>query len=85
MERLDIATISNNFVLHCMFQMFMCMLAATVHCRHLMVWKIFAPKLIFEGLGLFVVLPCVLVSYLLVIQITTHIKALLLRLDKESR
>jgi hypothetical protein len=68
-----------------MFQMFTCMLAATIHCRHLMVWKIFAPKLIFEGLGLFVVLICVLLGYLLVIRITTQIERLLLQVDKENR
>jgi len=50
-----------------------------------MVWKIFAPKLIFEGLGLFVVLICVLVSYLLMIRITARIEKLLLQLDKEDR
>jgi len=50
-----------------------------------MVWKIFAPKLIFEGLGLFVVLICVLLGYLLVIQITNQIERLLLQLDRENR
>jgi len=61
------------------------MLAATIHCRHLMVWKIFAPKLIFEGLSLFVVLICVLLGYLLMIQITNQIERLLLQLEKENR
>jgi phosphatidylinositol glycan class O len=65
--------------------MFACMLAATIHCRHLMVWKIFAPKLIFEGLGLFVVLICVLLSYLLVIRVTTRVERLLQQLEEESR
>jgi phosphatidylinositol glycan class O len=61
------------------------MLAATIHCRHLMVWKIFAPKLIFEGLGLFVVLICVLLSYLLMIRVTTQVERLLLQLEQENR
>lgn len=61
------------------------MLAATIHRRHLMVWKIFAPKLIFEGLGLFVVLICVLLSYLLVIRVTTQLERLLLQLEQENR
>ena len=65
-----------------MFQAFTCMLAATIHSRHLLVWKIFAPKFIFECLGLFVVLICVLLGYLLVIQITNQIERLLQRLDK---
>jgi len=50
-----------------------------------MVWKIFAPKLIFEGLSLFVVLICVLLGYLLMIQITNQIERLLLQLEKENR
>ena len=37
------------------------MLAATIHRRHLMVWKIFAPRFIFEGVS-FIVTSIVLIS-----------------------
>lgn len=74
-----------RYILFFGIRMFACMLAATIHCRHLMVWKIFAPKLIFEGLGLFVVLICVLLSYLLMIRVTTQVERLLQRLEQENR
>nr|CAD7395860.1 unnamed protein product [Timema cristinae] len=64
-------------------RMLACMLAGAMHCRHLMTWKVFAPKLMFEGLGLFVSLPSVLLGYLLVIRITQQVNKLLLHLDKE--
>nr|CAD7398348.1 unnamed protein product [Timema poppensis] len=67
----------------CLSQMLACMLAGAMHCRHLMTWKVFAPKLMFEGLGLFVSLPSVLLGYLLVIRITQQVDKLLLHLDKE--
>nr|CAD7445140.1 unnamed protein product [Timema bartmani] len=64
-------------------RMLACMLAGAMHCRHLMTWKVFAPKLMFEGLGLFVSLPSVLLGYLLMIRITQQVNKLLLHLDKE--
>ncbi|RZC40659.1 GPI ethanolamine phosphate transferase 3, partial [Asbolus verrucosus] len=45
-------------------RVFATMLAATIHCRHMMVWKIFAPKLIFESVGMFVTLSVACLSYL---------------------
>ncbi|CAL7935632.1 unnamed protein product [Xylocopa violacea] len=58
------------------------MLAATIHCRHLMVWKIFAPKLIFEGLGLLVTLSSVLASFYMVFRIDRQIEHLISRVIK---
>lgn len=44
-----------------MLQLLGCMAAATIHRRHLMVWKIFAPRLLYEVvLGLYVTLGLVL-------------------------
>ena len=40
------------------------MLACTIHCRHLMVWKIFAPRFIYEGIATFIYLPLLMVGYL---------------------
>lgn len=63
-------------------QTFGCMLAATVHCRHLMVWKIFAPKLIFEGIGFLVTIGSVLASFLLLIRVDRRIELLVTRAMK---
>ncbi|GLH12441.1 GPI ethanolamine phosphate transferase 3 [Gryllus bimaculatus] len=78
-------TLCTKYILFHGMRMFACMFAATIHCRHLMVWKIFAPKLIFEGLGLFVTIPSVLVAYLITIRITSELENLLSRLDKVQR
>lgn len=61
------------------------MLAATIHCRHLMVWKIFAPKLIFEAIGMLVTLGSVLLGYLLVIHINSKVNCLVVELNKKNR
>lgn len=45
------------------------MLACTIHCRHLMVWKIFAPRFIYEGLATYVIFGAIILSFLLVIRI----------------
>lgn len=66
-------------------QVFVTMLASTIHCRHLMVWKIFAPKLIFESIGIFVTLGSVLVGYLLLIQVHHNVDRLVGGLNKQSR
>lgn len=58
------------------------MLATTIHCRHLMVWKIFAPKLIFEGLGLLVTLSSVLASFYMVFRIEQQMEHLISRMTK---
>ncbi|XP_011872459.1 PREDICTED: GPI ethanolamine phosphate transferase 3 isoform X2 [Vollenhovia emeryi] len=58
------------------------MLAATIHCRHLMVWKIFAPKLIFEGLGFLVTLGSILASFYMVFRIDQQMEYLITRITK---
>ncbi|XP_011697495.1 PREDICTED: GPI ethanolamine phosphate transferase 3 [Wasmannia auropunctata] len=58
------------------------MLAATIHCRHLMVWKIFAPKLIFEGLGFMVTLGSILASFYMVFRIDQQMEYLITRVTK---
>ncbi|GLV36572.1 Phosphatidylinositol glycan anchor biosynthesis class O [Carabus blaptoides fortunei] len=65
--------------------MFACMLAVTIHCRHLMVWSIFAPKLIFEGLAVLVSLGSVIVGYLLLIRVNSCVDRLVVRLEKQNR
>lgn len=63
-------------------QTFGCMLSATVHCRHLMVWKIFAPKLIFQGLGFLITLSSILITYFFVIRIDRQVEKLIARVTK---
>ncbi|KAL0107260.1 hypothetical protein PUN28_015655 [Cardiocondyla obscurior] len=58
------------------------MLAATIHCRHLMVWKIFAPKLIFEGIGFLVTLGSILASFYMVFRIDQQMEYLITRVTK---
>lgn len=78
-------TLCTKYILFYGMRMFACMLAATIHCRHLMVWKVFAPKLIFEGLSLFVTIPSVLAGYLITLRITSELEQLLIRLDNIQR
>lgn len=68
-----------------LFKVFATMLAATIHCRHLMVWKIFAPKFIFEAISLFVTIPSVLLGYVLLIRINSAVNKLVKALNKGSR
>ncbi|KAH8277868.1 hypothetical protein KR018_009256 [Drosophila ironensis] len=63
-------------------KIFCAMLACTIHCRHLMVWKIFAPRFIFEALATFVSLPALIVGYLLVLRIHRGVDTLIKRINK---
>lgn len=42
---------------------FASMLACTVLCRHLMVWKIFAPRFIYEGIASYISFICIIIGY----------------------
>ncbi|XP_032571459.1 GPI ethanolamine phosphate transferase 3 [Drosophila sechellia] len=63
-------------------KIFCAMLACTIHCRHLMVWKIFAPRFIYEALATFVSLPALIVGYLLVLRIHRGVDTLIKRINK---
>lgn len=67
------------------FQIFACMMSATIHCRHLMVWKIFAPKLIFESVALLTVLISLLASYALLIRVHTYMDDFISKLRKRYK
>lgn len=77
-----IFSVAGKYVLLHGIRTFGSMLAATIHCRHLMVWKIFAPKLIFEGLGFLVTLGSVLASFYLVFRIDQQMEHLITRVTK---
>ncbi|KAJ8717177.1 hypothetical protein PYW08_005576 [Mythimna loreyi] len=38
-----------KFMLCFAIRVFACAISATIHCRHLMIWGVFTPKLLFEG------------------------------------
>ncbi|XP_017038698.1 GPI ethanolamine phosphate transferase 3 [Drosophila ficusphila] len=65
-------------------KIFCAMMACTIHCRHLMVWKIFAPRFIYESLATFVSLPALIVGYLLVLRIHRAVDTLIKRINKEK-
>lgn len=57
-------------------QMFCSMLACTIHSRHLMVWKIFAPRFIYECIGTFATFFAIILGYVLVVRIHKAIDSL---------
>ncbi|XP_030373820.1 GPI ethanolamine phosphate transferase 3 [Scaptodrosophila lebanonensis] len=63
-------------------RIFCAMLACTIHCRHLMVWKIFAPRFIYEGLATFVSLPAIIVGYGLLLRINLAVDSLIKSINK---
>ncbi|XP_031826579.1 phosphatidylinositol glycan anchor biosynthesis class O [Nomia melanderi] len=75
-------SVAGKYVLLHGIRTFGIMLAATIHCRHLMVWKIFAPKLIFEGLGLLVTLSSVMASFYMVFRIDQRMEHLISKMTK---
>ena len=61
---------------YCILQsvrVFSTMLASAYHSRHLMVWKIFAPRFIFEGIGCVVSFVSVTFGYLLFVRIQNSV------------
>ena len=77
-ERID-QTRSQVFDLcirYCILQslrVFATMMAATVHMKHLMVWKIFAPRFIFEGIGCVVSFVSVMIGYMIFVRIQNSV------------
>lgn len=58
------------------------MLACTIHCRHLMVWKIFAPRFIYEGIATFIYVPVLLVGYLVMTRVHKGVVGLIENLTR---
>ncbi|XP_016940820.2 GPI ethanolamine phosphate transferase 3 [Drosophila suzukii] len=74
--------LANQFFMLQGLKIFCAMMACTIHCRHLMVWKIFAPRFIYEALATFVTLPALIVGYLLVLRIHRAVDTLIKRINK---
>lgn len=63
-------------------KVFCSMMACTIHCRHLMVWKIFAPRFIYEGLATFISLPAIIFGYLILIRVHWSVSRMINRINK---
>lgn len=72
----------HNFASIYPFQVFCSMMACTIHCRHLMVWKIFAPRFIYEGLATFISLPAIIFGYLILIRVHWSVSRMINRINK---
>lgn len=58
------------------------MFACTMHCRHLMVWKIFAPRFIYEGIGSYIAFIGLNLGFLLLLRVHAAVNALITRINK---
>ena len=65
-------------------RLFGTMFAAAVLRRHLMVWKIFAPRFIFEGVGFAISMLCVFIGYMIVVRIHSVLTKYFQVLEKEK-
>ena len=68
----------NLCIRYCILQslrVFATMLAAAIHRRHLMVWKIFAPRFIFEGIGCVVSFVFVTFGYMIFVRIQNSVSS----------
>ncbi|XP_014205146.1 GPI ethanolamine phosphate transferase 3-like [Copidosoma floridanum] len=70
----EMFSVCGKYILFHAFKVFVCMLAVTLHSRHLMVWAIFAPKFIFTGISFLVTLGSILTSQLLLLRIENSIE-----------
>lgn len=63
-------------------KVFCSMLACTIHCRHLMVWKIFAPRFIYETIATFVSMPAIIIGFFLILRIHKGVDTLIMKINK---
>lgn len=71
-----------HFFIH--IQVFCAMLACTIHCRHLMVWKIFAPRFIYESIATFVGIPAIIIGFLLILRVHKGVDKLISKINKSK-
>lgn len=60
------------------------MLACTILCRHLMVWKIFAPRFIYEGIASYISFIAIIFGFAVLMRIHVSVKALVDKINKKS-
>uniref|UniRef100_A0AAG5DED7 GPI ethanolamine phosphate transferase 3, catalytic subunit n=1 Tax=Anopheles atroparvus TaxID=41427 RepID=A0AAG5DED7_ANOAO len=66
-------------------RIFCAMFACTLHCRHLMVWKIFAPRFIYEGIGSYVMFVGLNLGFLLLLRVHRSVSWLITTINKKVR
>jgi phosphatidylinositol glycan class O len=59
------------------------MIACTILCRHLMVWKIFAPRFIYEGISSYVSFVAIIVGFMLLLRVHKSVKSLVTKINKD--
>ena len=60
------------------------MLACTILCRHLMVWKIFAPRFIYEGIASYVSFFAIVIGFLFLLRVHYSVNKLVDKINKKS-
>lgn len=60
------------------------MVACTVLCRHLMVWKIFAPRFIYEGIASYVSFIAIILGFMFLLRVHKSVKLLVTKINKNS-
>lgn len=60
------------------------MIACTILCRHLMVWKIFAPRFIYEGIGSYVSFIAIILGFMILMRIHVSVKSMVDKINKTS-
>uniref|UniRef100_A0A182PJZ5 Uncharacterized protein n=1 Tax=Anopheles epiroticus TaxID=199890 RepID=A0A182PJZ5_9DIPT len=63
-------------------RIFCAMFACTLHCRHLMVWKIFAPRFIYEGIASYIMFVGVVLGFLLLLRVHRSVSGLITAINK---
>ena len=61
------------------------MLAAAIHRRHLMVWKIFAPRFIFEGVSFIVTSVMLMLAFWFVLRVDNALRNWCAVLERDHR
>lgn len=59
------------------------MIACTILCRHLMVWKIFAPRFIYEGIATYASFVAIAIGFMILMRIQTSVKSLVEKINKK--
>lgn len=60
------------------------MVACTILCRHLMVWKIFAPRFIYEGIASYISFVAIILGFVILMRIHVSVKSLVDKINKKS-
>ncbi|XP_053676806.1 GPI ethanolamine phosphate transferase 3 [Anopheles nili] len=84
-EKLFIGTVFKTacqLILLQSLRIFCAMFACTLHCRHLMVWKIFAPRFIYEGITSYVMFVGVILGFVLLLRVHRAVSVLITDINK---